>query len=420
MSPKYSILIPTLNPLPYVAEALKTIKGQKFDDYEVIISDHNSDYEQIRELKSFDTANVSLFFGSKAISMAEHWEELLGRASGEWIIFLGQDDGLQHYFFELAEKLTLIAKENNISAIVSSRAYFFWPGVSSIYGNSHITYKGEYKLKICDSNVEMWKALLWHCGYHHLPQMYTNSLFHRDLIHKSLDRLNGKVFVSHPQDANLAALSILMEKNYLFCGIPLGWVGTSPNSAGYAVTNKNISKTSEIFKTRENYINSIKISGINYDERAGEFELGNGALYLWQSLNKITDISAPGRRQFLKTRFFKTILLACILSHKITEERLNNKKLLNNFKNFIFKNKISKFILSIITLVNLTIRMITLVAIKFIRFIKTINSSRVSYQRNLNTFPSMSILDASYEVIKRVNLDLLTLGSCAERDKKLN
>ncbi|MDD5182437.1 MAG: glycosyltransferase, partial [Candidatus Nanoarchaeia archaeon] len=42
MSPKISVIIPTLNEENYLARTLDSIKKQKFQDYEVIVSDSGS------------------------------------------------------------------------------------------------------------------------------------------------------------------------------------------------------------------------------------------------------------------------------------------------------------------------------------------------------------------------------------------
>lgn len=144
--------------------------------------------------------------------------------------------GMQAYFFELADILTDIALEHGLRTITSSRAYFFWKGCESVYRDIAISYVATNKWAIKSIKCDGLKALFGLITYFDLPQMYTTSLFHQDLLDEARLLQNGSVLTAHPQDANLAAIAYSLEDKYLRSFIPLGWVGTSPKSAGMAVS----------------------------------------------------------------------------------------------------------------------------------------------------------------------------------------
>ena len=343
--PKYSILIPTYNGINYLPTCLETILNQKYNDYELIISDDHSTDGTKEYLKDLSDPNITVIEPETSLSMTEHWEWLLSHAIGEWCIFVGQDDGLQPYFFELADKLTVQANAKNIRTIMSSRAYFFWQGCEYVYGNVAVRYVAFNKTKIHNFKIEALKALLGLQDYFELPQMYTTALFHKKLIAEAKLKQQGKVFSCHPQDANLAAIACSLENKYLKSYMPLGWVGSSPKSAGMAVTGQNSlaneKDKSAIEQLKKDYIEKISKSNLNYHELAGDFSFGNAALYFWQALLMTASIRSSVIQQFLTSKFFKLLMFSSIF-YSLQKKKLNLKKKqerLQQFEKILLVNK---------------------------------------------------------------------------------
>lgn len=92
-----SIIIPTLNEEKFLPRLLSSIKRQSFTDYEIIISDGNS---------QDNTKNIALENGCKFVIDIEHhspsWQRNNGAgiAQGEILLFLDADSVLQDCFLE--------------------------------------------------------------------------------------------------------------------------------------------------------------------------------------------------------------------------------------------------------------------------------------------------------------------------------
>ena len=96
---KYSIIIPVRNGIQYLPSCINTILVQKYSNYELIISnDHSTDGTKEYLDTLSNNKNIKIIEPAEPLSMTEHWEWALSHATGEWQIFVGQDDGLQHYF----------------------------------------------------------------------------------------------------------------------------------------------------------------------------------------------------------------------------------------------------------------------------------------------------------------------------------
>ena len=253
--PKYSIILPIYNCAPFIESAIQSVLDQPYSDYELIISNNQSTDETELILKKYKyNSKIKVVTTSNLLTLPEHFDWAQKYASGEWQIFLGGDDGLQPYFFELADKLTAIAKKENIRTITSKRAYFFWKNCASYHNNTAVSYYAEKKVSIENCNKQMYRCIYGkrECGFFDLPQMYTTSLFHVSLLEEVRDKQDGVLLPIRilGQDFQLAALALGIEDRFLQSNIPIGWVGTSSKGLPYfdiSIEDIDISYTHKIF-----------------------------------------------------------------------------------------------------------------------------------------------------------------------------
>lgn len=400
---KYSIIVPVYNGGEYLLACVESIIKQNYSNYELIISNDQSNDNTSEYLSTLNHPNIIILTPPEGLSMTEHWEWALSHANGEWQMFVGQDDGLQSYFFELADILTKFAKNKNTKLIMTERAYYFWPGCEFVYGDIAVAYRAINKIFLKNCNFEALKALMGIQEYFELPQMYTTSLFHSDLINQAKLKQNGKLLLTHPQDANLAAIACSLEKKYVKSKIPFGWVGSSPKSAGMAVTSdsKEGPNQTSIKNLKTEYINKIKTSKLRYSYLAGEFEFGNLSLYLWQSFLQTPDLRSNFFNKFLTSNFFKTIFFSQILN-EIKQKKVTSSSL-NDFKRILILNGCRygqiQFISLFTGLFTNVLKKIFIYKNKFTdKFY-----SQVNYTQFWKTSPYINLINASNEIDQLVN-----------------
>jgi len=334
--PRYSIIIPSRNGIKYLPTCVGTIISQGYDDFELIISDDRSKDGTKEYLSSLNHPRITVYEPPHPMGMAEHWDWALTKATGEWLIFVGQDDGLQPYFFKLADVLTSLADKQKTRAIMSKRAYFFWPGCEDTYGNVRINYSASNNVSFHNCSFETLMSLLGKQSYFELPEMYTTSLFKRGLLEEVRRKQNGKVFVTHPQDANLAAIACRLERFYLMSGIPLGWVGSSPKSAGLAmslVDKKEGMKTSsdkELSEVKAEYKRKVKSSALSYSVLAGNFSFSSCIIYLWQAMLQTRHLKKSCLDKIIYSRVFKIVMFGRVLN-EMHISQVSNTKQYNDF-----------------------------------------------------------------------------------------
>jgi len=389
--------------MPYLQTCIDSIITQNYSDYELIISNDHSNDGTNAYLSGLHHPKVKIYETPHRMSMTEHWEWALSHSRGEWVIFVGQDDALQSYFFQIADKLTTQAANFGVRTISSRRAYFFWSGCEEVY-NERISYHAFDTIKIKYTIIEALKALFFK-DYFDLPQMYCTSLFHRTLIEEVRSLQNGYFLSVHPQDANLAAIASSIEKKYLRSEIPIGWIGTSNKSAGLAVTLDGSDRAKSLidstYDLSKEYQNLVEKSKFDYNYLAGNFKYSDICVYFWQALIQTERLRPSAIQKILLSRAFKYLLFSSSFT-RIVFGKLGKSKF-NMFKEITVRNKLNINLIYIISIFLSSAYAIYIpshfVLIKFPRkLIDFILSNRVHYSVSINSVKDITLPQASYIV----------------------
>ena len=94
-TPNISIVVATRNAAAGIRACIDSIINQTYPSFEILVQDALSTDATLSILKDYDQART------KVTSEADHgiydaWNRALGRAQGNWIMFLGADDRLAH------------------------------------------------------------------------------------------------------------------------------------------------------------------------------------------------------------------------------------------------------------------------------------------------------------------------------------
>ena len=312
--PGFSILVPVKGGMPYLNFCVRSVLTQKHPSFELVVSVEQQESEALSFLNSVGDPRLRVVHPPSGLSMMEHWDWVQKKARGQWQMFLGQDDGIQSHFFELAEKLVRVADANSLRTIVTRRAFLHWAGASSDRsGNGEIHRLLSGRLQVRDLHKDARAALVGSKSYFELPQMYTCSLFKAELIVEARGAQGGDFLTCHPQDANLAAIATALETKYLYCGIPLGWVGSSPKSAGAAISSlfsQGRLGGLGVESLAKEYASSVASSRFPYPDWAGEFSLAIPRIYFWQSLRQTGALQNSALLREIQTEDFVRNMLA--------------------------------------------------------------------------------------------------------------
>lgn len=92
--PRFSIVVPTRQRPHTLPHTLATILNQDHDSFEVIVADNASSPETRAVVEAIDSPKIRYVRSDSPLTMAANWMRGLAATRGEWITYLGDDDGL--------------------------------------------------------------------------------------------------------------------------------------------------------------------------------------------------------------------------------------------------------------------------------------------------------------------------------------
>ncbi len=260
-SPFFSIIIPTRNRYETLQYAIRTVLGQDFQSFELIIAD-NSDPENSGPDSKIDEylkdGRVKYYRPEAVLPMSDNWEFAISKSSGEFVIIFGDDDGL------VAGSLTAIhhiIKKTGTQLVSWSRVEYSWPdSLPKQYANiTVIPYKAGTGL--VNSKKYIKDIIRFKADYRTLPMFY-NSAVNKGLI-ALLKEKTGRVFSASSPDIYTGYAFAHLMKEYITVGYPLSINGVSAKSNGAAHLNADES-------VKADYWNLMKKSGIKWPKSLPE------------------------------------------------------------------------------------------------------------------------------------------------------
>ncbi|HJQ60738.1 MAG TPA: glycosyltransferase family 2 protein [Vineibacter sp.] len=247
---RFSVLIPSRNRFSLARMAIETVLRQGIADIEIIVSDNASDDDYAAMIGAFKDERIKLFREPERISVTANWNRALARASGDYVVMLGDDDGLAPGHLERMS--ALIDEFGHPDQIFCKAYHYAYPdalpgkphGYFATVGNSSL-FKGHAKPYLLDSNVarQLGKSVL--LFRHYISFNSQHYIWKRTFI-ESLSYL-GPFFQSTYPDFYAAALSFLKAKRTVVDPQPFVIIGISTRSFGHFFARSREEEGAEAF-----------------------------------------------------------------------------------------------------------------------------------------------------------------------------
>jgi glycosyltransferase involved in cell wall biosynthesis len=237
---KFSVLLPTRNRLDLLSRAIETVRRQDYENWEIIVSDNFSEEDVAGYVRSLGDQRIKYFRTESFIPVTDNWNNAIEKCDGDYIIMLGDDDGLMKgYFSTLSE---LIRKYDSPDFIYTNAFLYAYPGVMpGVHDGFLRTYSRRDMFKSAHEPhwLEKNKAI-------ELVQYSLNfrvmfdynmqfSLVSRRLIEEM--KPYGAFYQSPYPDYYASNAMLLMAKRVLVVPRPLVTIGISPKSFGFYYFN---------------------------------------------------------------------------------------------------------------------------------------------------------------------------------------
>ena len=233
MPPRFSIVVPTRNRAGTLRFALETCLAQEGDDYEVVVADNCSTPETKRVVDALGSGKLRYVRSDTALAMTDNWERAVLFATGEYVIVIGDDDGMLLHALTDIER---IISQTNARLIRWERVGYQWPNTLLTAEANRLGIPINEPDCVCSGCKTIRFALneLSYTAYRRLPMLY-NSVVHRELLDELRAR-TGRVFQSEIPDVYSGVALAYVAEKYLSVGRPMSIAGASGSSNGIAST----------------------------------------------------------------------------------------------------------------------------------------------------------------------------------------
>lgn len=242
MSPKFSVLLPTRNRLDLAKSAIETVRRQDFADWEIVVADNCSEDDVGSYVTSLADSRIVYTRSDEALPVTQNWNRALARASGDYVVMLGDDDGLVPGYFR---RLLDVAAALGAPDFVYHGAYHFaYPGVMPGLPQGALTDVTLYQVILRDragpavlapeeAHAMARAALDMRAHYAFNMQHF---LFSRSFVARMSQY--GAFFQGPFPDFYAANMAMLIADRVGILPEPMVFIGISPKSYGYFHFNK--------------------------------------------------------------------------------------------------------------------------------------------------------------------------------------
>ena len=228
-----SIAVPTKNRYTYLKYLINLVAGFHSDEIELVIqdnSDDNSEFVSYLDSLNYDFLHYDYVNGQ--IPMAINSDKAIQNSTGEFVCFLGDDDGATRFILDCAKWM----KENGVEAVKSAQINYYWPDIkqgsqktSASAAIDYLPFTGKVKY------VSAYKELL-HILKEGIPNrgnmpLVYHSIVRRDVLDKIYEKTGSFFPGNSPDISNAVALSLVVKK-YAIINYPLAFSGWSMYHGG--------------------------------------------------------------------------------------------------------------------------------------------------------------------------------------------
>ncbi len=259
MSKILSILIPTKNRKEYLLRCIDEVLGACSNNVQVVVQDNSDIPWKNSEIESYkEYANFEYYYEPGEISFVDNFSKALDKAKGEFVSFIGDDDGV----LPGIENVAKFMKKEGINAISQNISVtYFWPNDQNAIRNSE---KGLLKIFYANNSVvkkstDMELKSLFRTGGQHYLDRGLAKPYHgivRKKYFEQIKSITGNYINGLSPDIYASvALSSLIKDVYVI-NYPITISGISPKSGSAASANGSHTgklKDAPHFRGHQNY-----------------------------------------------------------------------------------------------------------------------------------------------------------------------
>lgn len=227
---KLSIVVPTRNRCDTLIHTLRTILSQDCPSIEIVVSDNFSDDETRDYVTSLTDPRLKYINTGSRLSMSANWEFALKHCSGEYVTFIGDDDGFTPDGVEIALRHL---ERSKLPAIIWEKAEYCWPDhVAPEFRNICVMRISGFNEQTFQSTSQLASVCGFKRCYSRLPCIYNGMIAKEILTGIANQGANQKLFCGICPDVFSSIAVAASIPQYGFLQYPVSVNGASRHSNG--------------------------------------------------------------------------------------------------------------------------------------------------------------------------------------------
>ena len=237
-----SIVVPTKDRYYYLKHLIELIKSFDSEEIELVIQDNTYDNGEIRAyLQKLVFPHLKYFHTKEQISISENSTKAILNSNGEYVCFIGDDDGVTKYIVDCCEWM----RRNGIECVVPEGYSYNWPdaddliSVKGLKMGGTLSWKEPSKeIKMIDTNDALQRLLDKGCTVRSVLPLLYHAVVKRSALDKIWDTCHSYFPGASPDIANGVALALVLDK-FAFVTFPVAYSGASKHLGGGGVKMKH-------------------------------------------------------------------------------------------------------------------------------------------------------------------------------------
>lgn len=230
--PTLSVIIPTRERADTLFHTLRTVVEQDYEKLEIIISDNASTDSTEEVVRGYTDKRLRYINTGKRLGMSENWEFALSHVTGDFVMYLGDDDGLLP---NACSDVAQIISKTNTKAVIWNKPNYNWPSITSMPNT--VTLQCAYDLCEMDGNVVLKGVASGRTSYGRLPVLYSGFVSMNSI--NNIKKKTGDFFQSITPDVYSGIVLAEELKKYLYSFRPFSINGGSQHSNGISSVSDN-------------------------------------------------------------------------------------------------------------------------------------------------------------------------------------
>lgn len=230
---RFSLVIPTLCRADTLEHALTTLLAQSHADIEIVVQNNGNDPATRNVVDSMGDPRLQHFSTDEVLPMIENWERALTHSTGDFVTFVGDDDGLLPDACDIAAS---IFDAEPMEILSWAPFLYLWPEYWDERRRNRLqaTVSFEFGVRAEASRPLLERFYDFGVHYSKLPMLY-NSFVGRSLIDRVKGR-HGRYFFGSLPDVTSGIINAAFSETFLFSTRALSVTGLSHHSTGHRYT----------------------------------------------------------------------------------------------------------------------------------------------------------------------------------------